>query len=239
MRARRDEIDRAQAGLLFSLARWFPRFYASPLSPLGFASFFWKMKPPVRDRLLFLHFLQPLSSETSFFAKPSKSNFWLEFWALFKNVPNSSGEGGDARKRGPQKRLEAVGAFLGFSVSLARRFPRFCASPPSPLEFGTFLKSAQNSSQKLLFDGLSKIDVSLERGCKKCKNAHCLEREASFSQKTTQTRAADGVAHRIVEITERVKTEGRQVPGRSRLYGPSARGHGKDDGSVTSTNSFK
>ncbi len=42
------------------------------------------------------HVLQPLSSETSIFAKPSTSTFWLEFWALFKNVPNSSGEGGDA-----------------------------------------------------------------------------------------------------------------------------------------------
>ena len=88
----------------------------------------------------FLHFLQPLSSETSIFAKPSKSNFWLEFWALFKNVPNSSGEGGDARKRGTQKRFEAVGAFVGLSVSLARRFPRFYASPPSSLEFGAFFE---------------------------------------------------------------------------------------------------
>ena len=88
-------------------------------------------------------------------------------------------------------------------------FPRFCAPPPSPLGFGTFLKRAQNSSHELLFDGLSKNDVSLERGCKKCKNANGLEREASFSKKTTQTRRAEGGPHRIVEITERAKTEGR------------------------------
>ena len=87
----------------------------------------------------FLHFLQPITSETSIFDKPSKSNSWLEFWALFKNVPNSSGEGGDARKRGTQKRFEAVRAFFGLSVSLARRFPRFYASPPSSLVFRAFL----------------------------------------------------------------------------------------------------
>jgi hypothetical protein len=84
-------------------------------------------------------------------------------------------------------------------------------------------KKPPNSSQKLLFDGLSKIDVPLERGCKKCKNAHDLEWEASFYPKkqTTQTRAARGVTQRIMEITERVKTEGRSQAGRSRLYGPS------------------
>ena len=86
----------------------------------------------------FLHFLQPLSSETSIFDKPSKSNFWLEFWALFKNVPNSSGEGGDARKRGTQKRFEAVGAFLGFSVSLARCGASVGRHPPPRSSVGRF-----------------------------------------------------------------------------------------------------
>ena len=42
----------------------------------------------------FLHFLQPLSSETSFFDKPSKSNSWLEFWALFRKRPKPERGGG-------------------------------------------------------------------------------------------------------------------------------------------------
>jgi hypothetical protein len=84
-----------------------------------------------RSRLVaFLLFLQPLSSETSIFDKPSKRNLWLEFWALLKNVPNSSGEGGDAQNRGKQKAGETSGAFFLFSVSLAWRFPRFYATPP-------------------------------------------------------------------------------------------------------------
>ncbi len=81
-------------------------------SPARVCVVFWENEASRSKQFAFLQFLQPLSSETSIFAKPSKSSFWLEFWALFKNVPNSSGEGGDARKRGTQKRLEAVGAFF-------------------------------------------------------------------------------------------------------------------------------
>ena len=99
---------------------------------------FWENEASRSRQFAFLFFLQPLSSETSIFAKPSKSNFWLEFWALFKNVPNSSGEGGDARKRGTQKRFEAVGAFFGFSVSLARCGASVGRHPPPRSSVGRF-----------------------------------------------------------------------------------------------------
>ena len=138
-----------------------------------------------------------------------------------KTPQTRAGRGATHRIREKTERANKFGACFGLSVSLARCFPRFYASPPSSLEFGAFLKSAQNSSQKLLFDGLSKIDVSLVRGCKKCKNAHGLESEASFSPKTMQTRGGRGGTHRIVENTERAKTEGRPQAGRSRLQDPS------------------
>jgi hypothetical protein len=86
----------------------------------------------------FLHFLQPLSSETSIFDKPSKSNSWLEFCALFKNVPNSSGEGGDAQNRGKHKASETFGAVFGFSVSLARCGASVGRHPPPRSSVGRF-----------------------------------------------------------------------------------------------------
>ncbi len=110
------------------------------VSPVGarVCVVFWENEASRLGPFAFLHFLQPLSSETSIFAKPSKSNFWLEFWALFKNVPNSSGEGGDARKRGTQKRFSKIwGVWLILGV--ARSVWGECgASPPSSLECGAF-----------------------------------------------------------------------------------------------------
>ena len=105
--------------------------------------------------------------------------------------------------------------------SLARCFPRFYASPPSPLEFGAFLKSAQNSSHELLFDGSSKIDVR-SRGVAKNAKMHTVSNgRLHFPKKRRKLERRGGGAHRIVEITERAKTEGREVPGRSRTKDPS------------------
>ena len=67
----------------------------------------------------------------------------------FQKRPKLERGGGDAQNRGKQKASETFGAFFGFSVSLAWRFPRFYASPPSPLEFGAFLGTVNLSIQSI------------------------------------------------------------------------------------------
>jgi hypothetical protein len=71
---------------------------------------------------------------------------------------------------GDGARDEGVGEWGVEGTTASNLFcvPRFRASPPSPLEFGTFLKSAE-LEPKVIFDGLAKI--SLERGCKTCGGA--------------------------------------------------------------------
>ena len=61
------------------------------------------------------------------------------------------------------------------------------------------------------------------------------ERERLFVEKTLQTRAAEGVTHRIPRNAERIENGCRQVPAR---FGCLGRRQGTDDGSYD-TNSFK
>ena len=109
-----------------------------PPVPLGFASFFWKMKPPVRDRVHFCIFCNPSRAKRRFLINRQKVTRGSSSGHFSKTSRTRAGRGVAHRIVENTSHFQIFGAFFGFSVSLARRFPRFYASHPSPLEFGAF-----------------------------------------------------------------------------------------------------
>ena len=98
----------------------------------------------------------------------------------------------------------------------------FCNTPSGKR---LFFEGLQNIVQNaILLHGFLKFvrfSHSRSRGVPKMKKGiEFFERERRFLEKTLQTRAAEGDAHRIPRNAERIENGCRQHPGRGRPHGP-------------------